>query len=141
VSVVHGSSTAGEPTDSSPVFDVWALAADGSFKAKLASETGMWAAPHVVSNTLVFGRAQAPYASADSRYDLYRMDRDGSNRTRLFPDEAKPGLPGRPDIAVSPDREHVLVVYQRDLYLVNVLTGASQQLTTEGNLSSPRWAR
>ena len=141
VAVTHGSSTAGEPTDSSPVFDVWALAADGSFRAKLASETGMWAAPRVVSDTIVLGRAEAPYASADSRYDLYRTDRDGSNRARLFPVEGKPGLPGRPDIAVSPEGTHILVAYQRDLYLVNVLTGASQQLTTEGNLSSPRWAR
>jgi Tol biopolymer transport system component len=141
VAVTHGASTAGEPTDSSPVFDVWALAADGSFKAKLASETGMWAAPRVVSDTVILGRAEAPYASADSRYDLYRMDRDGSNRTQLFPPEGKPGLPGRPDVAVSPEGTDILVAYQRDLYLVNVLTGVSQQLTTEGNLSSPQWAR
>ncbi len=141
VAVTHGSSTAGEPTDASPVFDVWALSADGSFKAKLASETGMWAAPRVVSNTIVLGRAQAPYASADSRYDVYRIDRDGSNRTRLFPSEGKPGLPGRPDFAPSPEGAHILIAYQRDLYLVNILTGASQQLTTEGNLVSPRWTR
>jgi Tol biopolymer transport system component len=123
------------------VFDVWALAADGSFKTELASETGMWAAPRVVSGLIILGRAQAPYASADSRYDLFSIDRDGSNRTRLFPAEGTPGLPGRPDLAVSPDGTHILVAYQRDLYLVNVSTGASQQLTTEGNISSPRWAR
>jgi hypothetical protein len=141
VAVIHGSSTAGEPTDSSPVFDVWALSADGSFKAKLASETGMWAAPRVVSNTIILGRAQAPYASADSRYDVYRIDRDGSNRARLFPPEGKAGLPGRPDFAPSPEGGHILIAYQRDLYLVNILTGASQQLTAEGNLASPRWTR
>jgi len=141
IAVTHGSSTAGEPTDSSPVFSVWALSVEGSFKAKLASETGMWAAPRVVSNTIVLGRAQAPYASADSLYDVYRIDRDGSNRTRLFPAEDKPGLPGRPDMAVSPEGTHILVAYQRDLYLVNLSTGASQQLTTEGNLTSPRWTR
>ena len=141
VTVVHGPSPTGESTDSSPVFDVWALAADGSFKTKLASETGMWAAPRVVSGLIILGRAQAPYASADSRYDLFSIDRDGSNRTRLFPPEGTPGLPGRPDLAVSPDGTHILVAYQRDLYLVNVSTGASQQFTTEGNISSPRWAR
>jgi len=141
LTVVHGPPPANEPAESSPVFDVWAVAADGSFKAKLSSEAGMWAAPRVVGGMIVFGRAQAPYASADSRYDLFRMDRDGSNRTQLFPAEGQPGLPGRPDFAVSPDDTSILVAYQRDLYLVNVLTGAAQQLTTEGNLSSPRWAR
>ncbi len=141
IAVTHGSSTAGEPTDSSPVFNVWALSVESSFAAKLASETGMWAAPRVLSNTIVLGRAEAPYASADSRYDVYRIDRDGSNRTRLFPADDKPGLPGRPDMAVSPEGTHILVAYQRDLYLVSVSTGVSQQLTTEGNLTSPRWAR
>ena len=141
VAVAHGPSPSGEASDSSPVFDVWMLAADGSLRAKLAAETGMWAAPRVASGMVVLGRAQAPYASADSRYDLYRIDRDGSNRVRLFPAEGRPGLPGRPDLTVSPDGAQILVAYQRDLYLVNILTGASQQLTTEGNLASPQWAR
>jgi Tol biopolymer transport system component len=100
----------------------------------------MWAAPRVASGMVVLGRAQAPYASADSRYDLYRIDRDGSNRARLFPAEGRPGLLGRPDLTVSPDGAQILVAYQRDLYVVNILTGVSQQLTTEGNLASPRWA-
>jgi Tol biopolymer transport system component len=141
VAVAHGPSPAGEATDASPVFDVWAIAADSSFKAKLFGEAGMWAAPRVVSGTIIFGRAEAPYASADSRYDLFRIDRDGSNRTRLFPAEDQPGLPGRPDFAPSPDGTQIIVAYQRDLYVVNIATGALQQLTTEGNISSPRWAR
>jgi hypothetical protein len=141
VTVVHGPPPANEPAESSPVFDVWAVTTDGAFKAKLSSEAGMWAAPRVVAGQIVFGRAEAPYASADSRYDLFRMDRDGSNRTRLFPAENQLGLPGRPDFAASPDNTSILVAYQRDLYLVNVLTGAAQQLTTEGNLSSPQWSR
>ena len=141
VSVVHGPSPAGVQIESSPVFDVWAVNRDGTFKAKLASETGMWAAPRVVSSTIMLGRAQVPYASADSRYDLYRIDRDGSNRTRLFPDEGKPGLPGRPDLTVSPEGLRILIAYQRDLYLVSITTGQAQQLTAEGNISSPRWSR
>jgi Tol biopolymer transport system component len=141
IAVVHGPSPAGEPPESSPVFDVWALAADGSFKARLASETGMWAAPRIGPGGILFGRAQAPYASADSRYDLFRMDRDGSNSTRLFPAEGSPGLLSRPDLSFSPDGGQIVVAYQRDLYFVNVLTGASQQITTDGNLSSPRWSR
>ncbi len=141
VTVVHGPSSAGEQAESSPVFDVWSVDRDGVFKAKLASETGMWAAPRVVSGTIVLGRAEVPYASADSRYGLYRIDRDGSNRTRLFPADDRPGLPGRPDLAVSPDGAHILIAYQRDLYLVHVATGVARQLTTEGNISSPRWSR
>jgi len=143
LAVMHGPSPAGEPAESSPVFDVWSLAADGSLKARLAGESGMWAAPQVgtMADSIVFGRAQAPYASADSRYDLFKMDRDGSNRTRLFPAEGKLGLQGRPDFAFSPEGSHIVTVYQHDLYFVNISTGASQQLTTEGNASSPRWSR
>jgi Tol biopolymer transport system component len=141
VTVIHGPSPAGEPAESSPVFDVWSLAADGSLKARLAGESGMWAAPHVAPGSIIFGRAQAPYASADSRYDLFRMDRDGSNRLRLFPIESKPGLQGKPDFDFSPDGSQIVIIYQRDLYFVNVSTGASQQLTTEGNLQSPCWSR
>ena len=138
---MHGPSPAGESAESSPVFDVWSLAADGSLKARLAGESGMWAAPRVGPNGIIFGRAQAPYASADSRYDLFKMDRDGSNRARLYPAEGKPGLQGKPDFAFSPDGSQIVVVYQRDLYLVNISTGASQQLTTEGASSLPRWSR
>jgi Tol biopolymer transport system component len=141
IALIHGPSPAGEPPESSPVFDVWSLAADGSFKARLANETGMWAAPRVGPGGIIFGRAEAPYASADSRYDLFRIDRDGSDSTRLFPAEGKPGLPGQPDFAFSPDGAQIVVVYQRDLYLVNISTGAAKQITTEGNTSSPRWSR
>jgi len=141
VAVTHGASPTGESAESSPVFDIVALAADGSFKARLASETGMWAAPHVGASGIVFGRAQAPYASADSRYDLFKIDRDGSNQVRLFPAEDKPGLQGRPDLTFSPDGTQLVVVYQRDLYFVNVATGAAQQFTAEGNMSAPRWSR
>jgi hypothetical protein len=141
VAVIHGPSPAGEPPESSPVFDVWSLAADGAFRARLANETGMWAAPRRGSGSIIFGRAEAPYASADSRYDLFRIDRDGSNPTRLFPAEGKSGLQGRPDFAFSPDGAQIAIVYQRDLYFVNVSTGAAQQITTEGNISSPRWNR
>jgi len=141
ISVLHSPSPAGGMPESSPVFDVWALAVNGSFNARLASETGMWAAPRVGANSIVFGHAQAPYASADSRYDLFKMDRDGSNRTRLFPAEGSPGLPGQPDFAFSPAGDQIVIAYQRDLYIVNVSTGAVQQLTTDGNISSPRWSR
>ena len=101
----------------------------------------MWAAPRVGTSDIIFGRAQAPYASADSRYDLFKMDRDGSNQARLFPAEDKPGLQGRPDLAFSPDGAHVVVAYQRDLYFVDVSTGTAQQFTTEGSVSAPRWSR
>jgi hypothetical protein len=69
------------------------------------------------------------------------MDRDGSNRARLFPAEGKPGLQGKPDFAASPEGTHVVVAYQRDLYFVNLATGASQQLVIGGDLSAPRWSR
>lgn len=142
VTVLHGPAPSGEPAESSPVFDVWALTGDGTFQARLASASGMWAAPQALSTNggIVLGQAQAPYASADGRYDLFKIDRDGSNRVRLFPAEGKPGLQGKPDFAASPEGTHIVVAYQRDLYFVNLATGASQQLVVGGDLSAPRWS-
>lgn len=157
LTVLPGLAPAGQPPAETPVFDVWALAADGSFRAKLAAEAGMWAAPRSpstfhfpLSTPILFGRAETPYSSDRSRYILYVMDRDGSNRYRLFPSEGVagvqgteggPGLKGLPRLAWSPDGSQIALVYQGDLYLVDVAGGGVQQLTSEGNIKLVQWAR
>ncbi len=140
VATLHGPAPAGEAPEDSPVFDVWALAADGTITAELASEAGMWAAPSYApaGDYILFGRARSPYASQTSGYDLYAMDRDGSDRRLLFPPEDEIGL-GYPDIAWGPGGERLTVVYQGNLYLIQLPDGEIHQLTAGGGVTTVRW--
>ncbi len=140
ITTLHGPSpTGGEPEDS-PVFDIWALAANGTITAELVSETGMWAAPVYApeGDLIAFGHARSPYVSATSGYDLWVMDRDGSDRRALFPPEGEIGL-AYPTIAWGPGGDRLIVVYQGNLYLLTISDGAVRQLTAEGNATAVQW--
>lgn len=143
---IHSPSPSGESDEDSPAFDVAALQISGTLQTPLAVGAGMWAAPQWLGTTpadsrIVFGMAETPYASDTSRYFLYVMDRDGSNRQLLFPAEGQPGIRGLPDFDVSPDGRSVVVAYQGDLYWINFSTGLTRRLTADGSNSLPRWAR
>jgi Tol biopolymer transport system component len=143
---IHSPSPSGESDEDSPAFDVSALQISGTLQTPLAVGSGMWAAPQWLGITpdnsqIVFSMAETPYASDTSRYFLYVMDRDGSNRQRLFPNDGRPGIRGLPDFDISPDGRSVIVAYQGDLYWINVSTREPRQLTADGSISLPRWAR
>lgn len=140
VTTLHGPAPTGEAPEDSPVFDVWALAANGRLTAELSSETGMWAAPVYApeGDSIAFGHARSPYASQTSGYDLYLMDRDGSNQRPLFPPEEEIGLE-YPEIAWGPGGDRLIVVYQGYLYLIYVTDGEVRQLTDEGGVTRVRW--
>ncbi|MCX7682985.1 MAG: G5 domain-containing protein [Anaerolineae bacterium] len=139
VTTLHGPSPAGGAPEDSPVFDVWALAANGAFTAELVSEAGMWAAPTFApeGELIAFGYARSPYASQTSGYDIYLMDRDGSDRRPLFPPEGELGL-NYPAFTWGPGGDRLLLVYQGNLYLVTT-DGTAQRLTDEGNVAAVRW--
>jgi hypothetical protein len=140
VTTLHGPAPTGETPEDSPVFDVWALAADGTLTAELASEAGMWAAPVYApeGDHIAFGHARSPYASQTSGYDLYLIDRDGSDRRLLFPPQGEIGLE-YPEIAWGPGGDRLIVVYQGNLYLIHVAGGEVHQLTDEGGVTAVRW--
>jgi len=147
VTVAHGPSPAGEMPEDSPVFDVVVLMArpqddqGPAAPVELASEVGMWAAPSFSpdGHWIVFGRARIPYTSQTSSYDLYLMDRDGSDRRPLFPqDQSEPGL-DYPAVAWDPEGGRLLVVYQGNLYLVTT-DGQARLITDDGAVTAVRWA-
>jgi len=140
VTVLHGPSPTGEPPEDSPVFDVWALAADGAITAELVSEAGMWATPRYASEggDIAFGRARSPYTSQTSGYDLYLMDRDGSDRRLLFPPEGELGL-DYPETAWGPGGDRLIVVYHGNVYLIAIADDEVYQFTDEGGVTAVRW--
>jgi Tol biopolymer transport system component len=139
----EGGDLEGLSAEDSPIFGLWVVGADGELQVPLAEEVGMWATPRwspAARDLLAYGQAQSPRNSQDSRYELFLMDRDGSNRRYLFPPEGLMGLIG-PDVAWSPTADALLVEYEGNLYRVGVEDGELEQLTSDGQSSHPRWAR
>jgi len=147
--VVHGPSETGEETpQDSPVFDVWVVSIDGQVQVKLVSQAGMWAAPHWSpvrqasdrqESSIAYGRAQDPYNSQLGLYDLYVMDRDGSNEFKLFPSGDELGLEA-PQMAWSPDGDQLVIAHNGNLYRLG-LDGQLRQLNADGESGHPRWSR
>ncbi|MDH4137545.1 MAG: DPP IV N-terminal domain-containing protein, partial [Anaerolineae bacterium] len=148
--IVHGPSETGEQSpEDSPIFDVWVVTTDGQVQVKLASKAGMWAAPHWSplqavadrqESAIAYGRAQDPYNSQLGLYDLYVMDRDGSNDLKLFPSGDEIGLEA-PQMAWSPNGDQLVIAHNGNLYRLDVANGRLQQLTADGESGHPRWSR
>ncbi|MBC7223181.1 MAG: G5 domain-containing protein [Anaerolineae bacterium] len=133
------------PQDS-PLFHVYGVRLDGRARAPLAEAVGMWANPQWTGAegagpwAIAYGQSRSPTNSQESQYDLFLMDRDGSDKLRLFPAPEDPGLVA-PQFAWSPEGTHLVTVWQGDLYLVEVPTGRAHQLTADGNSGRPQWSR
>lgn len=149
----HGAPIGSESPDRSPVFDVSIVSSSGGFNAPLVEQAGIWSFPKFspfVANEaslpvvyLAWMQARQPLNSiADTaEYDLMVADRDGSNPRRIFPtDENQRGITTR-DYAWSPDGRQLVLVYQGNLWLVDVESAIARQLTLDGNASRPVWSR
>jgi hypothetical protein len=142
ITTLHGPSPTGEAPEDSPVFDVWALDATGTISTELSSEAGMWASPAYAldSNLAAFFRSRSPYTSKTSSYDLYVMDRDGSDQRPLFPPEEEIGLEYHPQmLAWGPGGNRLIFLYYGNLNMIDATTGEVQQLTSGGNAMAVLW--
>lgn len=135
---LHGPSLAAEPAAESQVFDLWLLSVDGTVKVKVVDQVGMWANPAWGEIGIVFGQAETPLHSVNSRYTIELIDRDGSNQRRLFPFRNETGVQ-LPEIIWSPMSDQILFVYQGDLYITNRAGSPPRQLTSEAQASQPHW--
>lgn len=146
--VTHGDPLGSERAETSPVFNLTVAAADGTFRADLVSRIGVWAVPKfspLINDGSEFPKGYLAYFvarealnSASSEYDLYVADRDGSNARKIFPEDGKPGIRTQ-QYAWSPDGTQIVVVYQDNLWLINVASATARQLTLSGNASHPVW--
>ena len=141
--VAHEGDMEGLSPEDSPIFSLWVAGAEGLLRLRLAEEVGMWSAPRWApgeDGLLAYGQAQSPRNSQDSRYELFVMDRDGSNSRYLFPPEGLMGLVA-PSPAWSPAGDALLLEYESNIYRLQLQDGTLQQLTSDGSSSDPRWAR
>lgn len=148
--VTHAPKAGLENQETSPLFDLTALVMDGPVIG-VVPQAGMFAYPNT-SNTLpglgsqvAFLQAIFPEQSDSRRYRLAVMDRDGSNRTIVFPPDDFQGMdPDPKGVDWSPEpfdngNQWLAVNYQGDLYLVDAVTGAMEQVTGDGLISRLDW--
>ncbi len=156
ITTVHGPPYGGESPVNSVIFDVAVLDPERNLIIENAIEqTGIWAQPQYspIRNSeagfpeyqIAFFQARDPFDSLGGEYDLIVADRDGSNPRRIFPPEGRPGI--RPfnetqpsEFVWSPSGTHIAVIYQGNLWIVEVSSGVTQQITIDGQASHPRWA-
>ena len=139
--------------EESPLFNLSVIPMIIGAPLPLARAVGMFAGP-VSSSALSFESGEDHYQiahlqaisaleSRTSGYQLVVRDRDGSNARVLFPPEGAPGLnPQR--LAWSPgpldgSGYFVALIYQGNLWLIDVLTGQAHQLTGDGFVTVLDW--
>ena len=135
--------------ENSPYFDLAATVINGGPTLRLAEKAGMFGYP-VVSPRMEDGGYLVAFLQNASReqgesgrYWLTVMDRDGSNSTRIFPGEGNLGLePQRVVWSPEPlegDVYWLACIYQGNLFLVNISTGESRQITGDGLIEKIDW--
>jgi Tol biopolymer transport system component len=159
---IHGEEP-GRSAEQSRVFEVWALDLEQEVRARLTRAVGMWSAPRWSpprdgESTIAYAEAQAPFGSLESRYTLKLMDRDGSNKRAIFPNQGQNGdrqstdrqsggfvgpfgLVGPVVYSWSPDGQQIVVLHLGDLYRVDLAEGQMQQLTGDGQSTHVEWAK
>ena len=149
---VHGAPYGSESPIDSVVFNV-AVFKVGDVENPLIIDTfiersGIWANPKFSpvredgTVRLVYLQARTPLNSVGTAYDVVVMDRDGSNKSTIFPPEGQPEM--RPidfdgEFVWSPDGRQIAIIYQRNIWLVDATSGLTQQLTNDGQASAIRW--
>lgn len=157
-STVHGLPLGKEPAETSPVFNLAVTNADGTFSADVKQAVGMWAAPkfspeinssnpEISDGYIAYLQAREPYNSINGEYNLMVADRDGSNQRIIFPSESQAGIKtsdfglSAQDFVWSPDSRFIALIYQGNLWVIDVQSTVSYQVTFDGGSSNPIWTR
>lgn len=152
---VHGEPVGDEPPATSPVFNVAVASTTADYSAELVPRSGIWATPRFSpefrNDDSEFPQGYIAYlqvrqwdSSISGEYDLVIADRDGSNARKVFPGEDKPGMTAEEfaqDFTWSPEGRQIALIYQGNLWIINVETGASYQVTQDSGASKPVWTQ
>jgi hypothetical protein len=154
--VQHSAPQGSASPEESPDFDLVALLLDSGTQIPLVSKVGMFAYPlpsplpsradGETGYQVAYLQAIFPGQSDSSRYRLMVMDRDGSNQMALFPSLASQGIePSRdwgqwsPDPMETSGHYSIALLYQGNIWLVDVVTGESWQVTGDGQIVRILW--
>lgn len=145
--VNHEATADSTSPESSPHFSLNGLPVDQKYQVTLNSNSGMFANPETSpmlpngSYLVSYLQAIFPDQSDTSRYRVYVMDQDGSNKEGIFPGEGSPGL--NPQMIYwTPDFQFgafVAIIYEGNLWLVDAQTKEQYQITGNGLISRLGW--
>jgi resuscitation-promoting factor RpfB len=136
--------------ETSPLFDISAIViAYNGNTIDMVNQSGVFSYP-VSSPFFNDGNYQITYLQAvfpdqsyNSHYRLTIMDRDGSNKMVLFPPEGSTGIEPQKILwqpgTQSGEDPLVALIYDGNLWLVNTVTGASNQITGDGSITRMDW--
>lgn len=158
LTTVHGAPVGSESPVNSPVFNIAAVNTQGLFSASLVENAGIWAAPQFSpfvgnqtnqfpSGYIAYLKSRDAFNSINGEYDLVVSDRDGSNERMIFPGADRPGIRAQQTIFInqeftwSPDGTQIALIYQGNLWVVDVESQISHQLTLDQGASNPVWVR
>ncbi|MGE5221409.1 MAG: G5 domain-containing protein [Omnitrophica WOR_2 bacterium] len=142
--------------EQSPLFDLAAVPLTGGHPVHLVTQAGMFTYPLPSgflenargenASTVAYLQAIFPTQSESGRYRIALMDRDGSNRHILFPEDGAPGLDPQvewgawsPAPLTDSGNYALAVIYQKNLWLVDVLTGSARQITGDALVNRVEW--
>ena len=139
--------------EDSPLFDISATSVTTEVTVNVVEQTGMFAYPS--SSALHRGAREKEYQvaylqaifpaqSETSRYRVWVMDRDGSNRKPVFPAKDAPGLDPQtpawaPEAINGQSGDFLAVIYQGNLWLVDSGNGQAYQVTGDGLVTKIDW--
>jgi Tol biopolymer transport system component len=117
----------------------------------VVDNAGIWSAPRyspiLPNRNIQYPQGYMAYLDArdlsnsinsTAEYDLYAADRDGSNARKIYPPDGQPGLSAQ-NFVWSPDGRQIAFIYQGNLWIVDVESKVSHQLTLDGGASQPVW--
>jgi len=119
---------------------------DSQIKLTLVSSVGIFGAPiyspdyQADSQSYIsFFQALQSNDSVSSEYRLNLVDVDGSNQRAIFPDIGLPGLDPQNIEWSNGNEPMIALLYHGNIWVVDVLTGDSYQLTADGLTSKIDW--
>lgn len=142
------------PPSESQQYDLQVIPLEENNTIVISAEAGMFSYPTpsgVIelssderAHLVAFLKARFPFQSDSSRYDLFRMDRDGSNKQRLFPAEGSEGLQPQQLVwsageLLETGNHAIGLIFQQNLWIVDSITGEAWQITGDGLTSRVDW--
>ena len=139
--------------EDSPFFDISATSVATEVTVNVVEQTGMFAYPSSSAlhrgvrekeYQIAYLQAIFPAQSETSRYRVWVMDRDGSNRRPVFPANDAPGLDPQtpvwaPEAINGQSGDFIAVIYQGNLWLVDSGNGQAYQVTGDGLVTKIDW--